>query len=213
MNVRLVMALAVLAVALAACQKQARPPVSRAAAPPPTDYFKQGEELFGRGEYNQAIGAYETYLRENPEAANGDLVLTRLAFAYGAPRNPERDLVRATAALRRIIDMFPDSPWRPYAEHTLDLQSTIDALRSEVAARDAQIENLKGEIAKVERAEASAQSAQAEKLRSELRERDEKIRRLTADVESLEERLRKLTTELDALKKIDLERRPAKPPN
>ena len=64
-------------------------------------------------------GAYETYLREHPEAANGDLVLTRLAFAYAAPRNPERDLVRATATLRRIVDKFPDSPWRPYAEYTL----------------------------------------------------------------------------------------------
>ena len=35
---------------------------------------------------------------------------------------------------------------------------------------------------------------------------------LVALCDTWEERLRKLTTELDALKKIDLERRPAKPP-
>ena len=208
-------AIPLLLLAFGSCHAKPRPaqPRPAPAAARALDPFARGEELLGRGAYTEAIAAYETHLRENPEAPNRDLTLMRLATAYAAPGSAERDLARSTATLRRLVVLFPNSPWRPQAEYLIELQSRIDGLTSEVAMRNDEIARMKEELTRARTTPAAEDPpVQPDRSRVELRDRDEKIRRLTTEVEALEERVRKLTAELEALKKIDLQRRPARPP-
>jgi outer membrane murein-binding lipoprotein Lpp len=207
-------AIPLLLLAFGACHGKLRSTKPRpAVAARPLDYFAQGEELLGRGSYTEAIAAYETHLRENPEATNRDLALMRLATAYAAPGSQERDLARSTATLRRLLVLFPNSPWRPHAEYLIELQSRIDQLTSEVTTRNDELARMTEELTRIRNTPAAESlPAPPDKARAELRERDEKIRRLSTEVEALEERVKRLTAELDALKKIDLQRRPARPP-
>ena len=54
--------------------------------------------------------------------------------------------------------------------------------------------------------------ADVEKLRLEARDRDERIRARDGMIRERDEKIRRLTQELERLKKIDLERRPSRPP-
>jgi outer membrane protein assembly factor BamD (BamD/ComL family) len=53
---------------------------------------------------------------------------------------------------------------------------------------------------------------EVEKLRLDSRDRDEKIRARDGMIRERDEKIRRLTQELERLKKIDLERRPSRPP-
>ena len=53
---------------------------------------------------------------------------------------------------------------------------------------------------------------EVEKLRLESRDRDEKMRAQDGMIRDRDEKIRRLTQELERIKKIDLERRPSRPP-
>lgn len=129
------------------CQRRPRAPV----APPPPNYFQLGERYFEAGDYPNAAQAYETYLRNNHLAANRDRVLFRLALAYALPGSPVRDLPRAMQLLQQLVDMSPQSPFKPQGEFLLRIHQEVDRLRADVTKRDERIKELNRELEKLNR--------------------------------------------------------------
>jgi outer membrane protein assembly factor BamD (BamD/ComL family) len=203
--------------AMGACRRDTAR-VATVTAPPPVDYFQEGEKNFRTGNYAEAATAYETHLRNQPSAENQDLTLLRLALVYALAPDPMRDLERSEATLHRLVSSFPQSSWRPQAEFMLELQVKLNKLQSEVTEKDDLIRRLRTEAETAQKLDEEARNTQkAEeqeqmlRMKAEAKEREHRIRSLTAEIVDMQERLQRLEKELDALKKIDRQRRHSRP--
>lgn len=132
-----------LSLILGACHKRPR----LRATPPSPDYFVLGEGYYEAGDYAQAAQAYQSYLRNNPSAANQDKVLFRLAMAHAFPESPVRNLPKAMQLLQQLVRLFPQSsPFKPQAEFLLRLQEEVERLRANISERDERIRELTREL-------------------------------------------------------------------
>lgn len=179
----LIIVLLGLCVMLPGCKK-------KTSVPSPREYFKQAETAFGAGDYAKAAEAYEAYLRGEGAKKEQDKVLFRLGLAYSLPTSPVHDAPQAIRALQQLVSLFPQSPYTPQGKVILNLQEELQKLNDDIVRRE---ERLK------------VQDSDVEQLRKE-------VEKLRADVREREARIRQLNHELEQLKKIDMERRPSRPP-
>jgi predicted RNase H-like nuclease (RuvC/YqgF family) len=128
--------------------------------------------------------------------------MVRLALALALANKPEP----AAETLQQLITAFPNSPWRPLADHLLQLGSAMRQLEVASADRENLLAFYRTQLDSL-RAAATPAAPDPDRFRRELASRDERIRRLSAEIEELEERIRRLTAELENLRKIDLQRR------
>ena len=117
-------------------------------------------------------------------------MLFRLGLAYGLPTSPVHDAPQAIRVLQQLVSRFPQSPYTPQGKVILTLQEEVQKLNDNIVRGE---ERLKVQDSDV----------------GQLRKKVEKFR---ADVREREARIRQLNRELEQLKKIDMERRPSRPP-
>jgi chromosome segregation ATPase len=152
--------------------------------------LRQAEKSFETGDYAKAAEAYEAYFRDNPSRKNQDRALFRLALAYSFPNNPAHDVQQAVRVLRQLISQFPQSPYALQAKVILSFHEEIERLSLDITQREDRVKLLSSDLDQLKR--------EVDKLRADVRER--------------ETRIRFLSNELEQLKKIDMERRPPRPP-
>lgn len=221
---KLIASIAALAllVAIGACKRKPN-------TPDPRRYARQGDAHFEAGDYARAIEAYEAYLSNKPSTKNQDRILFQLALAYSMPDGGAYDPGRAREKLERLMALFPKSPYRPQAKAMLGINREVEKLRSEITSREDRIRSLEREMESL-RSEADQKQKQKEELEVELdrQKRASEVRiaslqsevdRLKREVERLrynladrESQIKSLRKELDQLKRIDIERRPQRPP-
>lgn len=142
-------------------------PLSVLSAPPepllPRNY-REGETSFQAGKYAEAIRSYEKYLQDDPVTQYRDVAMFKLGIAQTlACTSAEcraRSLQKSQEQFKRLVTLFPRSPYSTEARFILSLQNDLEKMRT--------------------------------------------------DAKTQEEKVKKLTDELDRLKKIDLERQPAR---
>ena len=147
------------------CQRRPQAP----AAPPPPNYQEIGDRYYDAGDYANAVAAYSTYLRENPNGAGREGVLFRLAMALALPSSTVQDHELAMAYLRELASRYPTSPLRPQAELVAHLEGEIQQLRAEMEQRAQQEDALSRELEALKQGE-------IERLRNDLKGREERIR-------------------------------------
>lgn len=179
------------------------------------DYLTLANRAFARADYGEAAKNYEHYLEINPSPQHRDEILFRLAVSYAVEESPVRDTTRAVRLLEEIRAQFPTGPWRDQAQLALSLRDTANRLSIDDAEKTSRIATLESELAAVKGQEAECRTV-IEQLQSAethgKKDRDTRIRQLTATIEELQDKNRSLTAELETLKKIDLQRRPSRPP-
>lgn len=204
--------------AVSACHPgKATLPAAPATAPQPAapDHLAQANNAFVHADYAEATRNYEGYLRNHPAPQHEDEILFRLAISYAIEGTPVHDPDHARKILADILARFPSGPWRDQANLFLGLNESLRQRELEVSALDVRIEGMKAELAAATTREAEAR-ARAQQLQTtdarERKDKDARIKQLASTVEELEEKFRLLTIELEALKKIDMQRRPSRPP-
>ena len=131
---------------LNACQKKVAVAVSTAAAS--TD-LRRADAYFEAGDHAEAASAYEAYLLNYPALPNRDHVLFRLGLTYAFPESPIHEAGRAAGLFRKLVDLFPKSPYAIQARFLLYLQSEAARMQTEVARREERIKQLSDELEKL----------------------------------------------------------------
>jgi tetratricopeptide (TPR) repeat protein len=71
----------------------------------------QGQALFARGDFSGSLKEYQRVQSLAQEASPSDAASFNIALIYADPRNPQRDIQKATAAFQGMIARHPESPW------------------------------------------------------------------------------------------------------
>ncbi len=101
---------------------------------------------FNAGNYILAARAFEAFLRNNPKSPHRDQALFYLGLSRALASDRTRDWREAEAALRRLINEYPDSIYKNQADFILGLQGQIDKLRADLKDRDDRIKKLSDEL-------------------------------------------------------------------
>lgn len=108
------------------------PPASL--VPPSQVVDPQGvaDRLFDQRRYAEAAVVYRALLEEDPSAIGADHFLFRLAVVELALAVEASDPSAGQAVLRRLVDEFPHSPYRPAAEAILGWRWELERLRGQL---------------------------------------------------------------------------------
>jgi TolA-binding protein len=128
-------------------------PPTRLPAPPepplPTG-FREGETSYQSGRYQDAIRAYERYVRDDPVTQYKDAALFRLGISYTlactAPDCRARALERSQEQFKRLLTLYPRSPYGAEARFILGLQADVEKMAGETKSRDEKIKKLTEEL-------------------------------------------------------------------
>jgi TolA-binding protein len=206
-----------LCLVLTACRKHIAAPAlpSAGAQPASPDYLDEANRAFARADYAEAVRNYERCLEVEPAPQRRDEILFRLAVSYAVTGSAVHDIDRALKLLNEIQEKFPTGPWHDQAQLLLAMQETGNRLGLAVAERDKRIAAIESDLATLTARQAECRTLVEQLQSTEVRERKEKdarIRQLSGSIEELQEKIHGLTVELEALKKIDMQRRPSRPP-
>ncbi len=215
----LILVLLLSGAALAACHR--KPPVVPAPAAPPTQPPPSpdtAEKHFKAGEYIGAAQAYESYLKANPKPPDRDRILFRLALSYALAGGEPENFRKAQNLLRTLFTQFPDSPYKAETEYILSLHADIDRLRVDVREKmdrvheqDEIIQQQARSIDEKDKTILDREKTLKDKDRI-LREKEKVLNERDKALEEMEDKILRLTEELERMKKIDLQRRPSRPP-
>jgi hypothetical protein len=133
----------------------ALPPVTAPApAPsnPATVALDDADHAFSASSYDAAARGYESYLKLDTTGTRHDEALFRLGLAYAL--RPAADWQRASSAFRQIVEVFPDSPFKPPSALILSLHSELDQVNASAQQRDQRIRQLATELDRLKRIDA-----------------------------------------------------------
>jgi TolA-binding protein len=112
--------------------------------------FRDGEDLFQRGEYQMAARAYESYLRSDPVTQYRDVAIFRLGISYMLICTTQdcrsKTLERSQEQFKKLVATYPQSPYSAEARFILGLQSDIEKMAAETRAREEKIKKLTDEL-------------------------------------------------------------------
>ena len=156
MRTNRIVAIAFSALVIAAgCQKRV-PITALPPAPPPPDpalvALDDANRSFNAGSYDEAVRGYENYLKGNAAGTRRDEALFHLGLAYAL--RPSADWPHASTALRQIMEVFPNSPFKAPAGLILSLRSEVDQANANAQQRDLRIRQLTTELDRLKRIDA-----------------------------------------------------------
>ena len=186
MNRWLLYAGTVLLVVAAGCSRKPAPmPVP---VPPAPTAIELGDQSLRDGLYDRAVQHYQRYLVERPGAPDRDVALFReaLASALSGPAG----LQPARTLFDQLITLFPRSFYTVEARLILQLLQDLDKTSVKL----------------------SETSVKLSETSAKLSETSVKLSETSVRLGEKETQLKKVAGELDRLKKIDMERRPVRPP-
>jgi hypothetical protein len=108
------------------------PPPSPAPPSPVADPRGVADRLFDERRYAEAAVVYRALLAQDPSAIGADQLLFRLAVVELALAAEPSDPLAGRTALRRLVDEFPHSPYRPVAEAILGWRGELERLRGQL---------------------------------------------------------------------------------
>ena len=179
-----------------ACRKRTARVSPTPAPPPAPNYLALGDAAYAARSYGPATEAYQQFLQANPQAAERDRALFRVAMSYLAKESPLYNEARALERLRELAATLPTSPYATEANLYLTLHDDLAAQQQTLTERSRRIEELSAELAR---------------LKLEDGKKAEELQKWKAEVARREERIKQVTAELERLKAIDMQRKPTTP--
>jgi hypothetical protein len=195
-----------------------------AVATPPQAQLPQhtmtaADKRFSAGEFLQAAQAYETYLQAGPDVPNRDRAIFRLAISYALAGGEQENFRKTQSLLRTLFTQYPESQYKSVSQYILSLQAEIDLLRVDIREQedrireqDASLQEKDGNLEESLKNIQAKEKALREKDRL-LRERGRSLGEKDKLLTEMEDKILSLSLELERMKKIDLQRRPARPPD
>jgi tetratricopeptide (TPR) repeat protein len=182
-STRITLVLFLVALAAAGCHKKVPvptvvalpvpPPPSPAPAPPPAPGpaptpppvatpdlvsvvapLSEADRLFLAGDYEEAAGMYQVFLRNNPTGDQRDQALFYLGLTYVLRPAPGADWQRAVTNFKDLISHYSDSPFRPLAQLIVSLRSDLDQAVADTKQRDQRIKQLATELDRLKKIDA-----------------------------------------------------------
>jgi hypothetical protein len=104
-------------------------------SPPPVSpadiVMEDATRAYDTADYARAVARFEEYLRMAPIGEQRDFALFQLGLIYALPDFPQRDWVKSTTYLKRLLTEHPKSPYQPNAQLLLTLRSEITQLTAD----------------------------------------------------------------------------------
>ncbi len=146
--------------ALLGCHKRASVSFPPPALPPASiAALEQADRDFSAGNYLEAAHEYDNYLRLAPSGGQRDQALFRLGLTYALRATPGPDWLHATAALRQLVQEYPNSPLKPPANLILSLHSELDQIATNTKQRDERIRQLTTELDRLKKIDSDRKRA------------------------------------------------------
>ncbi len=187
-------------------------------AQPAQPTAEAADKHFKAGEYLGAAQAYESYLNANPKLPNRDRILFRLAICYALAGGEPENFRKSENLLRTVFTQFPDSQYRAETDYILSLHADIDRLRVDLREKNDRVHDQDEILQQQAQALADKDKSILDKdktLREKdrlLREKERALNERDKALSEMEDKVLKLSQELERMKKIDLERKPSRPP-
>jgi tetratricopeptide (TPR) repeat protein len=191
-----VMLLMLLTLLATACRKRVANAPTPPPAPPTPNFLALGDAAYSARNYAVATEAYQSFLRANPDAPERDRAMFRMAMGYMAKESPLYDPNRGLESLGQLAGSLPSSPYVTEANLYLGLHDELIAQQETLAERSRKIEELRGELARINLEES---------------QRAEDLQKMKTEIARREERIKEVSAELERLKAIDMQRRPSAP--
>ena len=154
--------------AAAGCHKGRRTPVVASAPPPPSPSptppppapvitvspLEEADRAFASGNYDEAARGYDNYLRATTSGGQRDDALFHLALTYVLRPAPGTDWPRAIAALKQLLEEYPESPFKSQANLILSLRAELDQTAADSKQRELRIKQLTTELDRLKKIDA-----------------------------------------------------------
>jgi outer membrane protein assembly factor BamD (BamD/ComL family) len=94
-------------------------------------HFKQGESFFEAGKYPEALKEYRTVTAQFPEDELAAAALYKTAYTELYFKNPAADPGISAKDFQRLIQRYPDSPWKGPAQNWINFLTQMELLKAE----------------------------------------------------------------------------------
>lgn len=145
-------------------------PPSRLPAPPEPPLpknFRDGESYFQSGRYEEAIRYYERYVREDPVTQYKDAAIFKLGIAHTlactSPACRAKALEVSQEQFKRLVSLYPKSPYSAEARFILSLQTDIDKMKTDAKSREDRIKKLTDELDRLKKIDLERQPSRIKK--------------------------------------------------
>jgi len=140
------------------------PPLLLAPPEPPVPRsFRDGKASFQKGKYDEAIRQLEKYVREDPTLQFKDEALFTLGMAHALACPQAECRTRAATQFRRLVSLFPKSPYSPEATFILSLQYEVEKTKTELKTTDEKLKRLTDELERLKKIDLERQPARIKK--------------------------------------------------
>lgn len=95
------------------------------------EHFKKAEGFFEEGKYSEALKEYRTVTAEFPDDDLADDALYKTAYTELYFKNAAADPGMAAKDFQRLIQKYPDSPWKGPAQNWLSFLAQVESLKTE----------------------------------------------------------------------------------
>jgi tetratricopeptide (TPR) repeat protein len=131
--------------------------------PPIPKSFRDGQTNFQSGRYAEAVRLYEKYIREDPTTQYKDEALFKLGMAHALLCSASECRTRAVAQFKRLVSLFPKSPYSAEAQFILSLQNDIEKTKADAKAREEKINRLTDELERLKKIDLERQTSRTKK--------------------------------------------------
>ena len=176
----------------------------------------EGDHHFAEGAFPLAISAYETYVQEHPDAKDKDQKLFRIGMACFLAKDPPCDPQKGRKAWLHLFEHYPQSVYSAQAKLILSLQQELLKLQDQCSSRQEKLASMEKTLHHLEQEKQQLKNTSAAR-EGEIRVIKEERAALARDQEKLraqlvqsEQRIADLKKALAGLKRIDMQRPPAR---
>lgn len=95
------------------------------------EHFKKAESFFEDGKYSEALKEYRTVTAQYPDDDLADDALYKTAYTELYYKNAAADHGMAMKDFQRLIQKYPDSPWKGPAQNWVSFLTQEESLKTE----------------------------------------------------------------------------------
>lgn len=145
------------------------PPSHLPGAPDPVlpKSFGSGETSFRSGKYAEAVPEYERYLKEDPVTQYRETAMFRLGISLILSCNSDecraRTMVQSRDLFRRLIYLYPASPYSAEARVILGLTAYVEKLHADARSREEKLNKLSDELERLKKIDLERQPPRKKK--------------------------------------------------
>lgn len=94
------------------------------------EHFNKAEALFDAGKYPEAIKEYRYVTTQFPDDPLADDALYKSAYSGIYFKNATADFGAAAKDFQKLLQKYPDSPWKDPAQNWLSFLAQLDSLKT-----------------------------------------------------------------------------------